>query len=173
MSKTKNTTPAKDQTKSSEPRSIQLTQQGLDDLKAELANLQDVKIPTIIKRVAEARTHGDLSENAEYQNAREEQLLLEARLAEVEEIIAKATVVKKTTSSTRVGMGTVVKLSSKSAKGKTFTYTIVGEFQANPLEGKVSSDSPIGRSLLGKKKGDTVVVKAPKGETTFTIEEIK
>ena len=156
-----------------EPRVIQLTQQGLNELKAELEELFDVKIPEVIKRVAEARAHGDLSENAEYQNAREEQQLLEARAAEIEEIISKAKIVANTRSQTTVGMGSTVIVSIKGKKGKTFTYTVVGEFEANPLEGRVSSDSPLGKALMGSKKGDVVTVQAPAGPVEYTIEELK
>lgn len=158
--------------KQTEPRVIQLTQQGLDELKAELAELFDVKIPEVIKRVAVARTHGDLSENAEYQNAREEQQLLEARAAEIENVISKAKVVQNTRSQTSVGMGSTVAVSLKGKKAKKFTYTIVGEFQANPTEGKVSSDSPLGKALMGSKKGDVVTVKAPAGEVEYMVESI-
>lgn len=152
-----------------EPRIIQLTQEGLDELKAELQELFEIKIPEVIKRVAIARTHGDLSENAEYQNAREEQQLLEAKAADLEEVIAKAKVVSNTRSHTTVGMGSTVTVAMKGKKGKTFTYTIVGEFQANPLEGKISSDSPIGKAFVGSKKGDTVTVQAPAGTVEYTI----
>jgi transcription elongation factor GreA len=158
--------------KNNEPRVIQLTPQGLNDLKAELQSLLEEQIPEVIKRVALARGHGDLSENAEYQNAREEQQLLEARAAEIEEIISKAKVVQNTKSSTTIGMGTTAKVSIKGKKGKTFTYTIVGEFEANPLEGKISSDSPIGKALVGSKKGQIVVVQAPAGKVEYLIDEI-
>lgn len=156
-----------------EPRVIQLTQQGLNELKAELQELFEVKIPEVVKRVAAARAHGDLSENAEYQNAREEQQLLEARAAEIEEVIAKAKVVANTRSQTTVGMGSTVIVTMKGKKGKTYTYTVVGEFEANPLEGKVSSDSPLGQALMGSKKGDVITVQAPAGPVEYTIQELK
>jgi transcription elongation factor GreA len=154
------------------PRVIQLTQQGMNELKAELQALLEVKIPEVIKRVAVARAHGDLSENAEYQNAREEQQLYEARAAEIEDVISHAKVVQNTRSSTTVGMGTTVKVSIKGKKGKTFTYTVVGEFEANPTEGRISSDSPIGKAFVGSKKGDTVTVQAPAGQVEYVIEEL-
>ena len=159
--------------KATQPRTIQLTQQGLDELTAELNELNTVKLPEVIKRVAEARSHGDLSENAEYQNAREEQQFLEARIGEIEEIVAKAQIVKNASGHTKVGMGSTVTLSMTGKKGKTFTYVIVGEFQAEPAEGKISSDSPIGRALMGKKKGDKATVAAPAGEIEYVIEEIQ
>jgi transcription elongation factor GreA len=159
--------------KAIQPRTIQLTQQGLDELKAELDELNNVKLPAVIKRVAEARSHGDLSENAEYQNAREEQQFLEARIGEIEDIISKAQVVKNASGHAKVGMGSTVILSLATKKGKTFTYMIVGEFQAEPAEGKISSDSPIGRALMGKKKGDKATVAAPAGNIEYLIEDIK
>lgn len=154
-------------------KAIQVTKQGLDELNAELAELVEVKLPAVIKRVGIARSHGDLSENAEYQNAREDQQLVEARIAEIENIISHATVVKSTTSTTKVGIGSVVTVSLKTSKTKKFTYHIVGEFEANPQEGKISSDSPLGRALMGKKKGDEATVKAPAGEVVYLIAEIK
>lgn len=155
------------------PRVIQLTKQGLFELKAELQDLFDVKIPEVIKRVATARAHGDLSENAEYQNAREDQQLLEARASEIEDVISKAKIIENTKSQTQVGMGSTVVISMKGKKGKTFTYTVVGEFEANPLEGKVSSDSPLGKALVGGKKGDAVTVHAPAGIIEYVIDEMK
>jgi len=169
----KTTQPQPEATIQQGPRVIQLTKQGLTELKAELQELFDIKIPEVIKRVAIARGHGDLSENAEYQNAREEQLLLEARAAEIEDVISKAKVVENTRSQTQVGMGSTVVVSLKGKKGKKLTYTVVGEFEANPLEGKVSSDSPLGKALVGSKKGDTVTVIAPAGSIEYVIEELK
>jgi transcription elongation factor GreA len=156
-----------------EPKKIQLTAQGLTDLQAELEELETIKLPAIIKRVAVARAHGDLSENAEYHNAREEQQLMQSRIEQLEDTIANATVVKNTKSANKVGMGSTVVVEMEGKKGKTFTYHIVGEFEADPLEGKISIDSPLGEALMSKKKGDKVVVKAPAGEITYSIKEIK
>lgn len=154
-------------------KTIQLTPEGLEELKAELEELTQVKQPAIIKRLAAAREQGDLSENADYQNAKEEQQLIEARITDIEEVISKATIVKKTRSHTTVGMGSTVVAELKGKKSKTFTYTIVGEFQANPQEGKVSSDSPLGRALMGANKGDEVTVKAPAGDVSYIVLEVK
>lgn len=159
--------------KPSEPKKIQLTAEGLAELKAELKELEEVKLPKVVARVAEARSHGDLSENAEYHDAREEQSFVQARINEIEEVIANASIVKNTRSQTKVGMGSTVTLQLKGKKGKTFTYHVVGEFEADPKEGKISIDSPLGEALNGKKKGDEAVVKAPAGEVTYIILEIK
>lgn len=156
-----------------EPKKIQLTAQGLLDRKAELEDLIAIKLPEVVKRVANARAHGDLSENAEYHNAREEQQLIQSRIEELEEVIANAQVVKNTKSTAKVGMGSTVVLQMEGKKGKTFTYHIVGEFEAEPNEGKISIDSPIGVALMGKKKDDKVVVKAPAGEIGYLIIDIK
>lgn len=156
-----------------EPKKIQLTAQGLVDLQAELEELETVKLPAIIKRVAIARAHGDLSENAEYHNAREEQQLMQTRIDELQDTIANATVVKNTKSANKIGMGSTVVVEIEGKKGKSFTYHIVGEFEAKPGEGKISIDSPLGEALMGKKKGDKVVVKAPAGEITYIIKEMK
>ncbi|PIR59185.1 MAG: hypothetical protein COU69_02255, partial [Candidatus Pacebacteria bacterium CG10_big_fil_rev_8_21_14_0_10_56_10] len=124
--------PAKHSTTNSQPgKSIQLTQQGYDELKTELDELVEVKQPQVVERISVARSHGDLSENAEYSNAKEELQLVEARIEEIEEILKVATVVKQTTSSTRVGMGSKVTLRLQ-GNSKQVLYHIVGEFEAEP-----------------------------------------
>jgi len=155
------------------PKIIQLTQEGLQELKLELQQLVEVRLPAIIDRVAKAREYGDLSENSEYHSAKEDQTLIETRIDEVEGIIAHAQVVKHTTSSTKVGMGSKVVATMSGKKAKSHTWTIVGEFESDPTEGKISSVSPLGHALMGKKKGDVVNVKAPAGELEYTIQEIK
>ena len=156
-----------------EPKKIQLTAQGLEDLKAEVEELQNIKLPKIIERVAIARAHGDLSENAEYHNAREEQQLMQTRIDQLQDTIANASVVANTRSATKIGMGSTVTVALEAKKGKTFTYHIVGEFEANPKEGRISIDSPLGAALVHKKKGDKVIVKAPAGEIKYEIIDIK
>lgn len=151
---------------------IELTKEGLEELKLELKELKSEKLPAIIDRVARAREYGDLSENAEYHNARDEQQLIEARIEEIEAIILKAKVVQHTRSTQKVGMGSEVEL-LEHGKKKPFTVTIVGEFEADPMESKVSSVSPLGKALHGRKKGDEVTVEAPAGATTYTIKSIE
>jgi transcription elongation factor GreA len=154
-------------------QSVQLTQQGYDDLVAELEELKSVKLPKVIKRVAEARAHGDLSENAEYTNSKEEQQFIESRISEIEDIINTAQIVKSTKSKTAIGMGSEVTVHIKGKASKTFTYHLVGEYEADPMDGKISIESPLGKALKGKKKGDEAKVKAPAGEITYVIKEIK
>lgn len=152
---------------------IQLTQDGLEELKAELLQLKEEKLPKIIERVASARDQGDLSENADYHSAKEEQNFVETRISEIEDILANSTVVKSSTSHSQVGIGSRVEVSLEGKSGKTFTYEIVGEFEADPEEGKVSAVSPLGKALLGKKKGEKAQVVAPAGKSAYVIKNIK
>jgi len=151
---------------------IELTKEGLEELRTELTELNDTKLPAIIIRVAKAREHGDLSENAEYHSARDDQQLLQARIDELQGIVSKAKVVKHTKSNLKVGVGSTVIVSKVKSK-KERTFYIVGEFEADPKLGKISSVSPIGSALLGKKKGDKAIVKAPAGEIEYEIKKIK
>ncbi len=151
---------------------VELTQEGFDELQAELTQLKSVKLPQVIDRVAAAREHGDLSENSEYHSAKEEQQLIETRIDEVESILNNAVVVQATKSRTVVGVGTVVVIARKGQK-KQQTFTVVGEFEAEPGEGKVSINAPLGKALNGKRKGDTVMVQAPAGEVEYTIVELQ
>jgi transcription elongation factor GreA len=154
-------------------KTVQLTQSGFDELQQELKELKEVKLPQVVKRVAAARAHGDLSENAEYSNAKEEQSFTESRISEIDDVINTAQIVKATSSHSKVGMGSTVVVYLEKKKTKKFTYHIVGEFEANPLEGKISSESPIGKALIGKKKGDKAEVKAPAGVITYIVDSIK
>jgi transcription elongation factor GreA len=151
---------------------IELTQDGYGELQTELEELKDAKLPQVIVRVATARDHGDLSENSEYHAAREEQQLVETRIDEIESILANSIVVQVTKSHVIVGVGSTVVLQKKGQKTK-ITMTVVGEFESEPGENKVSSSSPLGKSLIGKKKGDKVIVKAPAGEIEYTVLELK
>lgn len=154
-------------------RVVQLTAEGLEELKAELTDLEENKLPAAIKRVAIARSHGDLKENAEYHNAKEDQSFVENRISEIQDVISRSKVVKNTKSHSKVGMGStvVVELQGKTKKIKTFH--IVGEYESNPMEGKVSTKSPIGAALMDSKVGDKVKVTTPAGEVIYLIKEIK
>ena len=140
-----------------------LTAEGKADLEIELSELIANR-SDIAEKISNARDYGDLSENAEYDAAREEQGLLESRIAEVEEILQNADIIKPTKSST-VKVGSTVELKN----GSKVTYRIVGPVEADPLEGKISNESPIGEALMGTKAGDKVTIKTPKGETTYTV----
>ncbi len=131
-------------------KTVSLTKQGKADLEAELKTLISRR-PAIAERLQTARAFGDLSENQEYTDARAEQKTVENRIAEIEEILKSAKVIRNA-SHDKVSMGATVTVT---LSGKKFTYSIVGPVEANPLEGKISDKSPIGQALLGKKVGDT------------------
>lgn len=131
-------------------KTVNLTKQGKLDLEAELEELIGRR-PAIAERLQTARAFGDLSENQEYSDARAEQKTVENRIAEIEDILKNAKVIRNA-SHDKVSMGATVTVT---LSGKKFTYSIVGPVEANPLEGKISDKSPIGQALLGKKVGDT------------------
>jgi transcription elongation factor GreA len=153
-------------------KQIELTKNGLEELKAELSDLKDNKLPVTIKRVTTAREYGDLSENAEYHDAKDEQRLLETRIDEIEGILAQAKVVSTTRSNLKIGVGSEVEVRKKGTKTSKFLQ-IVGEFEASPLENKISSASPLGKAIMGKKNGDVVMVNAPSGQISYEIIKIK
>ena len=145
----------------------QITDEGKAELEAELAELKGRR-GAIADKIAEARDYGDLSENAEYDAAREEQGLVESRIAEIEDILLNAELIKAGKSS-KVSLGNKVEL--KMGK-KVVLYTVVGPVEADPLEGKISNESPIGVALMGKKVGDSVTITTPKGEVVYEIVSI-
>lgn len=150
---------------------ITITQTGLEELKQELEQLQTVQMPKVIERIANAREQGDLSENADYHSARDERDILQARINEIEEILLKAKVVTARTTTT-ISLGSIVTLELVGKK-KTVTYQIAGEYESDPTEGKISIESPVGKALIGKKKGDSVEVSTPAGKITYKILEVK
>lgn len=145
-------------------KSYQITEDGKKELEKELVALKSQR-GEIADKIATARGFGDLSENAEYDAAREEQGLLETRVAEIEDILQNAAIINASDSSTVV-LGSTVELKNDE---KTVKYTVVGPVEANPLEGKISNESPIGQALIGKTVGDEVVISTPKGEIVYII----
>jgi transcription elongation factor GreA len=146
------------------PKDVILTANGLERLKAELALLQGDRRREVAQRIKEAREFGDISENAEYDDAKNEQAMLEARIAQVEERLRSATVVDvKDVSTDRVQVGSVVNVTDE-ATGKAQTFTIVGSPEAKPPE-RLSYESPVGKALLGHKCNDVVDVPLPNGKT--------
>lgn len=143
---------------------FQITDDGKKELESELAELKGRR-GSIADKIAEARDYGDLSENAEYDAAREEQGLVESRIAEIEDILLNAEIITASRSSS-VKLGSKVEL--KTGK-KTVIYHVVGPVEADPMEGKISNESPIGVALMGKKIGDTAVIKTPKGEIKYEV----
>lgn len=145
----------------------QITLEGKKALEAELAELKSGR-SAVAEKIADARDFGDLSENAEYDSAREEQGLLESRIAEIEDILLNADLMKAG-SKTKVSLGSKVTLKSGN---KTVEYVVVGPVEADPMAGKISNESPIGVSIYGKKVDETVVIKTPKGDVKYKIVSI-
>ena len=148
------------------------TKQGYQDLVDELKYLKLTRREEIKEQIAVARGFGDLSENAEYDEARNEQAKVEARIQELEALIENAEIIDETNMDVRsISLGSVVKLYDEDFE-EEITYNIVGSNQADPLEKKISDQSPIGRALMGKKAGDSVTVTAPAGELHFKVLEV-
>jgi transcription elongation factor GreA len=150
-----------------------MTQAGKDKLVQELEHLKSVKRKEVVERIKIARSFGDLSENSEYDSAKEEQAFVEGRITTLENMIRNAKIIKEDEmASDSVALGrsvTFVELPD----GDEETYTIVGSAEADPFEGKISNDSPIAKSLLGKKVGDQVTVQTPGGDMSVRIVSIK
>lgn len=147
-------------------KQFHLTQEGINELKAEHAQLVEGR-PAVAEAIRVAREQGDLSENAEYQAAKQDQERQETRIAELEHILKNVAVIKKPKAGDKVSRGSVVKLKSSSGKEKSFT--LVGTVEADPLSGKISDESPIGKALLGKKQGEEVEITTPVDTTTYEI----
>jgi transcription elongation factor GreA len=145
------------------PRDVILTPEGLAKLKDELSHLQAEGRREVAERIKEARDFGDIAENAEYDDAKNAQAMLEAKIAQLEERIRAATVVDPSElSSDIVGIGSTVHVKDEKT-GKSQKFTIVGSAEANPADAKLSNESPVGRALLGHKRNETVSVSVPKG----------
>ena len=151
-----------------------VTFQGLEKLKKELEELKNIKRPKIIKAIAEARTHGDLKENAEYHAAREDQAKIEGRVIEINDLIARANVidVTKLEKKNNVIFGSTVYLINLENNEKK-TYKIVGKDEADMTKNYIYFRSPIGKALIGQKKKKLVTVTTPSGEKNFEIEDVK
>ena len=149
---------------------VLLTVAGAERLHAELKNLKSVERPKVIAAIAEARSHGDLSENAEYEAAKEQQAFIEGRIAELNSQLAIAEIIDpgKLTASGKVIFGAFVKLFDEQ-KEKEVTYQVVGDLEADLAKGQISLGSPMGKALIGKQEGDEVVVKAPAGDQIYEV----
>ena len=154
-------------------KDVILTLEGYEKLKGEIENLSTVKRREVADRIRIAREFGDIMENAEYDDAKNEQAMLEHRIATLEERLRDARVIDTSeVSADAVSVGTRVRLRDLEA-GQTVEYRIVGSAEANPSENKLSNESPVGRAIMGHKKGETVEVAAPRGTLKFKIMEIK
>ncbi len=150
-----------------------ITSEGYEQIEIELKNLKSIERPSVIKSIAEAREHGDLSENAEYHAAKEKQSFIEGRIADLESKIGRAEVINtKKLKGDKVIFGATVTLGDMDNK-KNLIYQIVGTEEADVENGKISISSPLARALLGKKIDDTVEVYSPGGSREYEIEDIK
>jgi len=147
-----------------------LSQERFNELSAELANLKTSKRIEIAQRLKTAKEYGDLSENSEYAEAREEQASVETRIAELEDLLKTAEIVAKTKGHDTVQIGSTIVVKRA---GKERTYTLVGSYEADPLVGKISDESPLGRVFIGKKVGDRVSAEIPTGTATYEIINIE
>jgi transcription elongation factor GreA len=154
-------------------KEVIMTPEGYAQLSERLENLSTVKRREVAERIKHAREFGDITENSEYDDAKNEQAMLEQEIAKLEERLAHARVIEADEISTDVvGIGTRVRLRDIDAN-ETIEYTIVGSAEANPTERKLSNESPVGRAIMGHKKGETVEVAAPRGKLKFKIMDIK
>jgi transcription elongation factor GreA len=145
-------------------KDVLLTPEGLDKLKKEIEYLSNEKRREVAERIKEAREFGDISENSEYDDAKNEQAMLEARIASLEDKLRSATVIDSSElDSNVVRVGSLVSVKDQGT-GKTLEYTIVGSTEADPSQNRLSNESPVGQALLGRKKGDSVKVNLPNGK---------
>lgn len=160
-----------DRTKGMADKDFVLTQEGKEKLEEELAHLENVKRVEIGERIKVAREFGDISENSEYDDAKNEQGMMEARIAEISHILSEATVVNAPKRSSRVSVGSTVTIDMDS---KERVFTIVGAAESDVSAGRISNESPVGAALLGNKKGDTVEAHGPTGKKiVMTINKIE
>jgi len=147
-----------------------LSEEALVKLRQDLNDLKTRKRQEIAERLEHAKSLGDLSENAEYQETKEEQALVEQRIAELEERMREAVVMEKPTRTDKVGVGSTVRVKMD---GEELIYMIVGSEEADPAAGKISNESPLGKAFLGRKQGEKVEVRTPAGAVVYTIVEIR
>jgi transcription elongation factor GreA len=154
-------------------KEVILTPEGLDKLKGEIEHLSTVKRREVAERIKHAREFGDINENSEYDDAKNEQAMLEHRIATLQERLRNARLAQiEDLPKGVVGIGTKVRLKDIDAN-ETVEYTIVGSAEANPAEHKLSNESPVGKAIIGRKKGETVEVSAPRGSLKFKIIDVK
>ena len=147
-----------------------ISRDGLDKLRHELEEMVSVRRPEIAQRIHDAKEHGDLTENAEYEDAKNEQAFVEGRIQMLEALIKNATIIDEHHSTEHVQIGSTVSVDSPDGAE---VFTIVGSAEASPREGKISNESPVGRALLGKRRGEKVLVRVPAGDFTYKIVGIR
>lgn len=150
-------------------KKIYLTKEGLEELQKEYEELAKVKRPEVLERLSQARNQGDLSENAEYTAARDELSFVDGRIEELEELLKQVSLIQDTGKGS-VALGSQVTLKVGSRED---VYTVVGEWEADPAEKKISHESPLGKALIGKSQGEQVEVDAPAGKVLYTVVAVK
>ncbi len=148
---------------------VYLTKEGLEKFKKELDDLKTNRRPAVVGRIQQAKEYGDLSENAEYEDAKNEQSFVEGRISELEALIANAQIIQNGGSPDQVGLGCKVEVQTDGDREK---YTIVGTGESEPGEGKISYSSPLGQALMGRNVGEKVEVSAPDGKVEYKILKI-
>ncbi|MEG1742951.1 MAG: transcription elongation factor GreA [Clostridia bacterium] len=153
-------------------KQIYVSKEGFEKLHTELEHLKTVKRSEVAQAIKKARAYGDLSENSEYDEAKNEQGEIESKIAQLEEIINNAVILdEKDIKTDKVSVGSIVKIYDFE-RDKEYEYRIVGSTEANPFEKRISDDSPLGKTLLGARRGDTITVEAPRGNMKYTVMEI-
>lgn len=152
---------------------IYLTEEGARQLREELAELVNVKRPELADRLREARSMGDLAENADYHDAKEQQAFLEGRVQQIEHTLRNATIVPDDRQSDTIHVGSRVTLVEEGVEDEPENYFIVGAAEANPAEGRISNESPMGKALMGRRAGDVITVEAPAGALRFKIKAVE
>ncbi len=147
-----------------------ISEERLAQLRAELEEMVNVRRAEVAARIHDAKEHGDHAENAEYEDAKNEQAFVEGRIQMLEALIKNATIIDNQHSTEHVQIGSTVEVDGSDGREK---FTIVGSIEASPGEGRISNESPVGRALLGKKKGDKVVVHVPAGDFSYTVVDIR
>jgi transcription elongation factor GreA len=146
-----------------------ISRDGLAKLRQELDEMVSLRRPEIAQRIHDAKEHGDLTENAEYEDAKNEQAFVEGRIQQLEALIKNATLIDENQGNDHVAIGSTVKVDGPDGKE---SFTIVGSTEARPTEGRISNESPVGRALLGRKKGDKITVQVPAGDIDYKIVQI-
>lgn len=155
-----------------DPKPTLLTKEGKRKLEEELEHLRETKRPQVAERIRAAREEGDLRENAEYEDAKREQGFVEGRIQELEQLLRHVEIIPEAQQNGVVTVGSTVHV-REGDDGATETYTLVGPAESDPVEGRISNESPLGKALLGAKKGDKVAFKTPGGNTTFEVLDIE
>jgi len=146
-----------------------ISREGLEKLRRELDETVSIRRPEVASRIHDAKEHGDLSENAEYEDAKNEQAFVEGRIQTLEALIKNATLIDEHHSKDHVQIGSTVTVNGPEGEE---SFTIVGSTEARPTEGRISNESPVGRALLGRKKGDKVTVRVPAGDIAYAVVKI-